>query len=341
MDTPPPDLDVLVKRCISPSPNWREAMRLIEFCRLLALAYLNASSMNVRLLADRLGLRLENVAYDSIAELFARGEEGEFKELQRWAQAVGINRLGTAEEIYHPLRRLVLGAVHERVYYLYHDADPALARLIRNIKLALPKHPSVKRLPVNGEVLVVPRHASHLRLDLPAACPELLLPFVLERSTPRSSLRDILSALGDTLRAQTMYRRGCTVVEAALLTRMAYASCQRVEAQAATEDLPDPSVVEGDIRAVVQEIRVKMMQHYITRNRLTAEEGGRLLDVVRSILLDEFSTDDGEERGYFEHMRCVHQTITRDQYRSRYRVIVEYLAKRARTSLRSRLKARM
>jgi hypothetical protein len=342
METPPSDLHKLIQRCILPLPDWHDAARLIEICRRLALAYLRASGTSVHSLTTRLGLTLEDVAYDSIAELFARGEGGGFKEMQRWAEKNAIASLVSAEQSYHPLRRLVLGAVHDRVYYLYHDADPALARLIRNIKLALPHHPSMKLLRVKGGAFVVPRNSGCLHLDLPSSSPDLLLPLMLEHPMSRDSLRTLLSSLGEVLQGQTSYRRGCTVVEAAILIRLTYSSrkptvSQPVEADVVLQD----SAVEAEIQSVLHEVRASGIQHYIRLDKLTANEGDLLLQVVENVLRAEFLSDDGEGRGYFEHAQSVNGTITRDQYRNRYRVIVEYLAKTARSRLRERLKARL
>ena len=56
------------------------------------------------------------------------------------------------EEATQQLRILVFSKVNQGLFRLYRENDPILARLIRNIKLAVKADPSFKQLVLLGQV---------------------------------------------------------------------------------------------------------------------------------------------------------------------------------------------
>ena len=82
------------------------------------------------------GLNHSDLAYDCIADIFQLNEGGTYVQLS--AYFAGINlKLASEEETLAHLRRLVFSKVNHGIFRLYSESDPVLAKILRNIKLAI------------------------------------------------------------------------------------------------------------------------------------------------------------------------------------------------------------
>jgi len=98
----------------------------VSACHALALAFLR-SKRSVGLLADAEGLKLPDLAYDCIADLFQKSESGDFVRIRAYFGGLDIDRV-TDEELLTYLRRLVFSLVNQGVFRLYHEVDPPSAK---------------------------------------------------------------------------------------------------------------------------------------------------------------------------------------------------------------------
>jgi hypothetical protein len=319
------------------SPSHADLLCVIEHAHRLALAYLRVGTSSLLGVFRRLGVSAEDAAYDTIAELFARDDTRSFPVLARWWKTIPSASKATVELTSSSFRRLVIGAVHQRAFQCYHDADPHLSKIIRNIKLALKRHPSVKQMSENGTIGVVPRGCRSLRSELPCLPHELLLPELFDAIGPRARLKEMLDALGRVLLEQKEYRRFLPIVEAALMIREVYLS----DASWSTTIEPSEGLSEVEIATMVKSsvgaVRQSALMHYQQRGALSQEEANAhesaLADILRHYCMDSDDHNGSSETFLLALQRHL-PGLTQADYRRKHRVVLEYLVKSGIAHLR-------
>jgi len=316
-----------------------EIARVVEESHHIALAYLRVATYGVRYMLRKSGVNIEDLAYDAIADLFAQGDTGSLPVLAQWWNSLPSSERADADKSFLAFRRLVIGAVHQRVFQMYRDVDPHLAKIIRNIKIALKRHPSVERGNEGGAMLLIPRSCRSLRLHLPPMPHELLLPELFDAIRLRSSLKEMLGVLGRVLRAQTDYRRTVTIVEAAALIREVYLS----DAQYTTvADRPE-GLSEDEIRAMVAKtldgVLETILANYRRRGAVSPPESDAHASALSDILRITYLDGSGRDGSYFDALKRHLPSLTKGTYREKHRVILEYLVKSATKDIRRRLRA--
>lgn len=86
---------------------------------------------------------------------FVRDDEGICIELRVYFAAFSINKLTDEDTLFH-LQRLVASKTYQSLVRLYAEADPALARILRNIKGSIHTHKSFVETDRFGEPHVAP-----------------------------------------------------------------------------------------------------------------------------------------------------------------------------------------
>ncbi len=329
------NLPELLRSVLRSDPDQRHLTSFINLCHKMAVAYLRVKITSGRFDVRRLGLDIDDFAFDSIADLFRRDVDGSFPELCRYFDTAGI--LDDSALTNH-LRRLVFSAVNHRIFRSYTETDPSLAKIIRNIKLALKEHPTLALHSHLGETVIVLRDGSAMHSRLPRIASELFAPDFHERVRGHRSLHSILDVLASLLSELDGYCQMISMYEVAELVRSVYAS----DVGQATSILAEPSISEDELCAMVEEAAAHLKDHvqtsYVNKSKLTEQEGRALIETVRDILTEDFIGQNGEASSFFEITRTHIPDLAQDDYRSRYRVILEYLTKLARNEMRDKLK---
>lgn len=316
---------------LQPNPQRKPLLVFIHFAHRMALAYLRTKSGTASLSA-RLGITPEDIAYDTIAELFRTDENYSLVELRTYFDRYGDLSKLSDDDVLYALRRLVFSAVNHHVFRCYGDLDPGLARLIRNIKLTAKKESTIAIAEIRGEQSLVPRTQDVLRPDLPWMPPELLSTEF--RPKGDSSLAEMLAALALVLKEQTEYCRAVPLLEAALLIRSVYAS----QAGRSLEETPESGIMEHEIQSVIEfvvrELRQAKTLSYTRPGKLTQQEVDAHMLAVNDLLTDEFLNADGNATNYFARLQQHLPEVTPDLYKIKHRVILEYLAKTAKMEAR-------
>lgn len=304
----------------------------------LALAYLRVAGTAIQGLLARTALNPGDAAYDAIAELFARDGDNYFPVLVRWWKALPSSEKASETSVALAFRRLVIGAVHQRVFQMYRESDPHLAKIIRNIKLALRHHATAQLAMDRGEPAIMPRACRSLQLGLPGMPNELLLPQVFDALTPRSSLKEMLGIISSILRRQRDYRRVVRVVDAAVLIREVYLS----DAVWDTNTYPSEGLSSEEIAAIVSEslfsVRESVLANYRQRRVLDQSESDAFALALNDIVQHMFVDADGRDGSLFEFLKRHLPTLTRAEYKAKHRTIMEYLVKSATHDIRKRVR---
>jgi hypothetical protein len=306
----------------------------------LALAYLRVAGTAVQGLLARAAMNPEDAAYDAIAELFAKDGENHFPVLARWWNALSSSDKGSDAILAPAFRRLVIGAVHQRVFQMYRESDPFLAKIIRNIKLALRHHVTVQLTMDRGEPAIMPLACRSLHSGLPGMPNELLLPGLFDAVTPRSSLKEMLGIIGSILRKQRDYRRVVRVVDAAVLIREVYLS----DALWDTSTGPSEGLSAEEIAAILSEslsaVRESVLANYRHRRVLDQCESDAFALALSEIVQHMFVDAGGRDGSFFDFLKRHLPALTRAEYGAKHRVIMEYLVKSTTYHIRKRVRPR-
>ncbi len=316
---------------LQPNPQRKPLLSFIHFAHRMALAYLRTKNGTANLSA-RLGITPEDIAYDAIAEIFRTDENYSLVELRYYFDRCGDLSKLSDDDVLSALRRLVFSTVNHHVFRCYGELDPGLARLIRNIKLTAREEGAVAIAEIRGQQSLLPRGQDVLHPDFPWIPPELLAAEF--RPKGGSSLAERLTTLALVLDEQTEYCRATPLLEAALLIRSAYAS----QADRSIEEVPEAGIMEHEIRRVIEfvvrELRQTKTLSYTRPGKLTQHEVDAHMLAVNDLLADEFLNGDGNTTNYFARLQQHLPEVTRDVYKIKHRVILEYLAKTAKMEAR-------
>jgi len=333
-----PELKRLIPAVLLPKPSYAASKEFITFCHQVALAYIRTKSFSHTYLLQKLAVSANDLAFDAIADLFRRNDEDTFTELSRYFAHVGPLEARSEDALLTDTRRLVLGAVNRRIFRLYRASDPALSKLIRNLKLALRDHKLLKYETRGGDGVVRVRMKSDSREDLPIMPPELILPELLTRIPHGATAREIVDGVGTILIEEKEYRGMISLVGLALIARAFYSS-----GMVATDgDAPTSTFSHDEIASlaknVVSRLKADTVDEYGRKKKLNSERLHAYLESIQEILLLEFDGSDSARSSYFEILQRHYGGLTEAEYKSRHRVVLEYFARIAKAEMRKDLK---
>lgn len=316
----------LLRSMTSDRPPDRVVDEFVRFCRKTALVLLRRKVAAGRLNLNHVSLTVEDLALDCVADLFARNAEGNYIQLRVYLKGVDVPGLSDAE-LMALMRRLVFAKVNQGIFRVFHDIDPSLSRIIRNIKIsihALENYVIVDRF---GEPYIVPTACDpleHLPQVEPAALRDALSRVVGKSET----IPDLMAHLSRWLRDQDDCSRLVPMVRAALVFRSLFTPGPAGEAA------PHP----GEMAAIVSDateviaaacLRVKNRAHgkYVLSGKVCSEVFEHYFAVIESALVQLIVERDGHEVRYYDELAKRMPGLSRKDYRESHKSKLEYLGR--------------
>lgn len=312
-------------------------IEVVARCHRMAVAYLRVKMASRSFDPGRLGLSVEDFAYDAIAELFRRDENDRFVVLERAFEALQPIERRAPDLVEQELRRQVFNAVMRQVYRSYRDTDPVLAKIVRNIKHTLGNHATAQLLDIRGDWMIVPRTSCPLLEHRPVMAPELLAPDLHARIAPHTPLREMLAVVVTILCEQAEYSRMFPMVGFALLVRGIY-SLSALEEEAGEEG---EGLTEDDLDRLLHPALRQVMvraKKYVARGRVSEQNLAAYRQTLREIFVEEVAGGPGEDTSFYETLAKYDPQVTRDEYLEKHRLILEYLVKLVRKELQKILR---
>lgn len=334
---------VSLRRCIqsviSESPDRASTAYVIEQSHKLALAYLIKKMHSGSLQLSMFGLSVEDLALDSIAELFQRNEDGTFPTLRAYFERyLDISVAGDTETTV-ALRRLVFSKVNENLFRRYHEADANLSRIIRNVKDGTKVNDDLVIQSVRGQMSIVvkeeartERHRKPDAMNLPLAPPEVLESFFTSELGTHRRVRDLTARYVDFTRAHPFYAPGHPLISFARFVRAAF---ERTEAASCTdeaEQLFSKEETEQAVAYAVKRVAVDKKASYVGRGKIDVATFEAYLEAVSTILTIHF-IHDVETVSFYAVLSEHLPDLSESDYKENHRNILEYLTKLARTEL--------
>ncbi len=318
-----------------------EVREFVQRCYDLALPVIRKKLSLGKLNLEAMGLTEADVVYDCLADLFQRNDGDGFFEIRNFfARHLPHVENCSDQELLIALRVLVVGSVNNNIVRLYGEADPALRKILRNLKIALDRSQDFDRITRFNETHVVPAGIDALLHRPPISLDYLRQEFsrvvLLDDSVP-----EMLTKLHRTICSQEEYQRAVPLVLCAILFKEVYALGWQAQHEAETVQ-PDAETAESDVRRIVDDVcrglQIDMSPGYVQNGKCSQKTFEDYIRALRDILLNEFGADGTEKRSYFDYLQVQVPGLTKTGYLQHHRTVMEYLAKIAKERVREELK---
>lgn len=302
--------------------------RLIAVCHALAVTLLRSKFSAGKINIGLAGLSFDDLAYDCIADLFQRNEDGKVIQLNAYFEGLDC-AAATEQVLLSHLRRLVFSKVTQGLFRVYQECDPALGKILRNVKLAINLLGNFTEVERFGETCIAPSLCDQ-RPDLPSFDPYELRTILFGQIKRNDRIPDIIAKLSLVLRQQELNSRIVPLIPFALMLRAYFADAGR-------EESSNPSVeadlLTEDVRSIIAKatntLKQEMHEKYVGRRKVCEAEFDNYFLVIQDKLTTVFIGRNGEDFSFYEGLRSLSPDVTREVYHKKHKNIIEYLARLA------------
>jgi len=316
-----------IASCTARTPEREHVQTFIDRCYQMAVVYLRRRARAGRLDTAFFGRSLEDLAMDCIADLFERDDAGRFPRLVAYFEPMMRKNLSQARLI-GATRRLVFSKVSDGLFRRYREADPALGKLIRNLRYAVRRCADVHEERVRGHLWVV--------CSTPADCSrplmgdELLQVRLSTLVGPAVGLKDAVKCLRRVLLANPVYAPGYPLVGLACVLRAMF----DLRADQLEPSRPSFSSLHlEDIRRILDYSRIRIdreMRRKYVDAKVDAPTFDAYLRAAEDGLLSEFVELGAGDATHFDLLKPYLTCMTYDDFRHDHRGRFQYVLKKLR-----------
>ncbi|MGA2623166.1 MAG: hypothetical protein ABSF91_04870 [Bacteroidota bacterium] len=331
------ELKSLISSIISENPSPGSINEFIFLCRKIALVHLRRKIGNGHLSLDFFHTTLGDLALDTIADLFNRGEQGEFIQLQAYFEGFSIDE-SSEENLLTDTRRLVCSRVNQNLFRFYQEIDPLLGKILRNVKLAVDGLQNFVVVERFNEQCIVPSMCETLE-HLPAIERTDLDQEMQLRASGTESIPSLLAKLSQYLREQTARSRIVSLMEVAITFRSVYSSKHE---GAVEKSHQDDHIVENEaqkiIECVCRKAKDELQERYVGKQKVGTAMYENYFKVIEQTMVSQIVGRDAEGNSLFESLRAFVPDLARDEYNKQHKSKLEYLARLTRRRVTEQLK---
>jgi len=331
-------LKPLLQSLLDGSISKNELSEFVQLTRAIIQSHFEYLRSSITSLCSHQGLTITDVAYDCIADAFARDENDRFPQLENFVDSLGSEMEKMPErELYLAFKGFVTRIADAQLARLYAQADPSGAKIHRNIRDCL-KHSKLFSLHRDFRGLVLCPYGSDALEELEPAPVEQIENGLLSLAGRHSSTVELLKALHDVLTKQSSYRRSMSLIDVVQLFKKVY----RYDVEVLDEEAYHPSLdglTEFEVDQIRSEVELalkeKILLTYFARGKVDRKEAEAMFNAFHDILWDWCSSGDLQVSLYQYY--CRHFPIDEKTYETTSRSKMEYLLKIAREEFAARL----
>lgn len=319
-----------LKNCLSGNYSIQDSKELIQGCHSMALAYLRIKASRRKLYMLRSEC-LEDVAWDSIAELFERDDDGRFIRLLSYFNDV-------SEEINHDsgvnrhLRGLVFTKVEDYIFTSFGAKDPSLKKIIRNLKLAVQNCNSDSNISIEHGNLVLSSDAT----DLPAMPSDFLQMMLCPKINDSMQIPDILSEIADIFENQKEFRNEISLVAIASVIRKSFVNLTEPDINDSKKPEADYIMLNRDFERFLDisaaSVEEETGMKYLKAGKIDERLLEAYIKTAKQVIRDQFALV-GENYSQYEYLKRYLEELDYERYRNRDRRILEYFVKKIRNKV--------
>jgi len=308
------------------SYNDSQISDVAKLCHAFAAASINSKMASGSISEEFIGLKPRDIAFDCIADLFQRDGDGTVVQLKAYFDGVQLASISDEELLTH-FRRLVFSKVNDGLFRMYHEVDPSLGKIIRNIKFIISTLHSFDELEKLGEHCICPSFVERLdelsTIDLETLERELRK---YVKGTER--MPELMAKLSLFLRQQSEH---CRVVPLAAVARVFRAILSEPRREEVAEATMEDDVLMKDVERVIKEacfeLRTKMKPRYSKGKNVPAKYIDYYFRVIEETLIERLSSHDGKSESLFMQLKDHFPGLKRNEYEKRHKKVLEYLLK--------------
>jgi hypothetical protein len=274
---------------------------------------------------------------DSLADLFSQTHTRQFGQINQWFEKCHPNLdSATDEELLLTLRRLLIGKLNKEIVRMLSEADPALADILRNLRIALKKSLLFCQATLFTEKYLFTREIDPL-LHQPPMTEEVLEQEFLRTARTRDNVPQLLHKLHTVLAGQDDYQRVVPLISTALLFKkiqtVRHLAVESSE-DSVEEELARSNLVDA-IDVAISRLSGRMHGSYVGSGKCTDEVFRGYMDTIREMFLNHVGVGDGDNPSFFEGLRLHLPGLTKETYKNQHKSPFEYLVSLMKKELSS------
>ncbi len=313
-----------------------ELTDIVQLSRSIIQSYLGYFRNSVIHLCLHQGLTITDLAYDCIAEAFARDEKNKFYKFENFIHSLNDDLESTTEvEIFLAFKSFLTRIANTQLARLYAQSDPNGAKIYRNIRECL-KRSTLFTLEKDYRGLVlktIEKRNDHLE-EFPR---EELEKEFMKRIEHQNNSQELLEVLHDIMINQENYRNSIPLVEVVQIFKRVYSSdsdeteCYQVFS---CEEFTQFEI-KNILLQVEMALKEKIIFTYFAKGKLDRKESEAIFHAFEDIMKD-WCNGEESHASLYDYLR---QYISIDEqiYEQTLRTKMEYLLKIAREEFASRL----
>jgi hypothetical protein len=329
----------LIRAILRADYSERDLRDFVGVCYSLAYPYVGSKMVRGKWTASALGLGVEDVAGDCIADLFERDIAGNFTQIgNHFKKEFGSVAECSDEYLLASLRRLIFAKVNLAFLLLLKDADPILGHIIHNLDVAISRSNCLTKISRLGEPYIAPQNQDLLMECGPMTVEEFESRFC-RVVVATDSVPTMLNKLHTIVCIQSEFRRVVPFVPFALLVKRVIAlttetveeSSESLEGNARMEEILQ------SVKNVCNEVRAEMHQTYVGNGKVAEDVYEKYIIALRDTLVGSDGNRPMGGESYYDFLLLQMPQMSRDEYTTCHRSVMEYLGRIAKQKLRKML----
>lgn len=327
----------LVSLIVKGEAGMREVNQFVSLCHRMAMRYI---TMKIKSPSWYHHIQMDNIndlAWDSIAEIFRKDEKDRFISLIEYFKSVDIDTVSEGQ-LYSATRRLVFGKVNDSLFRFMRDYDPSLSKIIRNVKKAVKDNRKITLIRKWNTNFLNFSNTNRIILSLNGWMPpEILHLKLLPGLTSKENIPELLSRIQQIIALQDDYVHAYPLVPLCMIIRESHVLIQD---SSPNSSALSTNLIQNDISRIISSsinsLKAGMHVHYVQTGKIDEQTFNYYFDGIRDYYLDSYVFYI-EGMPYFTYMKKYLPKLTYSSYRSEHRKYVEYLMKLSRDHIRERL----
>lgn len=322
----------ILKNCLAGGGGGnRDVNLLVVKCHSIATVYLRMKASTQRLYLFH-GERMEDLAWDFIADLFEKDAEGELKIFREFFRDKELELLDEQDVIIE-LRKLVFTKVEDNIFRSIGELDPSVRKIIRNLKLAYKNGFEDNEVRLENGWLICGSVDKDSNLTMPS---EIIQSKLCYRVHEKMQIPEILDQAIDILRVQDEYPKKINLTSLALVIREVFLHFNRDLLINTIHPQHDQVLISNEyskfLDLCVEKVKQRVGDRYVKNGKKSTDMMITYLKAARNIL-NIYDHNYYNERTHYETLKEELPDLSYEQFRDYHRKILEYLVKQIRSEM--------
>jgi len=327
----------LVLSLVKGGADTRIVNQFVALCHRMATRYITMKANNPSWYQQIQTEKINDLAWDSIAELFRTDDDGRFTCLIDYYQSINLEKI-TEGELYSATRRLVFRKVNDSLFRFMHDYDPSLSKIIRNVKLAVKESREVSLVRRWNTYFLIFGNEGDNSISVTGWMPPEILnarlhPFL----TTKENLHEVITQIHDMITTQNDYVHAYPLVPLCLIIRESHIFIQDPLPRSVK---PASNLIQDDVSRIIHSsityLKIGLRQRYVQTGKIDENTFDNYFYGIRDYYIDSYVFFI-EDIPYFTYIKKYLPGLTYSLYRNYHRKYVEYLMRLSRSHIQQQL----